>query len=623
MKRILLFFVVLLTLILSACGDAGKYVTADPSAYRVVRGDNSSSEVTKAAVGLRKDLIDLCKSDIAIATDYDAEVPLEILVGSTNREASVEAGEGLKYQDFVIKLNSEKIVIVGGSDEATENAVDYFMENFTDRKSGKIMIPEDGYSRIVETHFDSLKAFGVDLGEFIIKNNSLLDDDEIKGFAREIAALGAKKLPTSNGIGKNQIILDGTSLMADEYSVTIEDGSIKIRGSRDSLPAAMEEFLKNLGGRSERDCDLAPSDSFEGTTGKREIYSKEKLMTTLGKVASSDKIMIGEEIQGEGAGIISEMIKYFADSAGGHEPAIIGIDLACYGIKLMDVDEKTKSGYVCDLVDYASRGGVITASSHFDNPGDPAKAVRGKIIGDKTGTLSDYEAAFEELLTEGSELNKFWKAELIEDARFLKALGNNGVPVIWRPLHESNGSWFWFCTTQDGATLDSSYLRRMWIYIYDLYTKELGLDNLIWCYGPNTSSNIEDKPGGLMSPWYCYPGDEYVDMVGVDWYTGGNYEISANDNYNKLLEKTGKIGAITEFGPSGSLLAKDGQNQEELFDCDDLRKLLEKLRGDGYEITYLITWGSIWGAPAMGNGEKLMESEIALGLDGMERLLSD
>ena len=623
MKRILLIFAVLLTLILSACGDAGKYVAVDPTAYRVVRGDFCSSEVTKAAVRLKKDLIDLCGSDVSIVTDYESEVPLEILVGTTTREASIEAGEKLKYQDFVIKLNSDKIVIVGGSDEATEKAVDYFMENFTDKKNGKIMIPEGGYSQIVETRFDSLKAFGVDLGEFTIRNYSLLDNGKIEEFAREIASLGAKKAPDPDGYGKNLIILDGTSLMANEYSVTFEDGSIKIYGSRDSLPAAMEAFLKNLGERSGRDCDLTSSDSFEGSTGKREIYSKEKLMETLGKVAESDKIMIGEEIQGSGAGIISEMIKYFADSAGGHKPAIIGIDLACYGIKLMDVDEKTKSGYICDLVDYASRGGVITASSHFDNPGDPDKAVRGKIIGDETGTLADYEEAFEELLTEGSELNKFWKAELIENARFLKALGDNGVPVIWRPLHESNGGWFWFCTTQDGVTLDSSYLKRMWIYIYDLYTKELGLDNLIWCFGPNTSSNVDDKPGGLMSPWYCYPGDEYVDMVGVDWYTGGNYEIGANDNYKKLLEKTGKIGAITEFGPSGSLLAKEDQKQEELFDCDDLRKLLEKLRDDGYEITYLLTWGSKWGVPAMGNGEKLMESEIALGLDGMAKLLSD
>ena len=623
MKRFLLILAISMILILSACGDTGKYITADPSVYRVVRSDLSSSAVTKSAVSLKNSLIDLCGSDIAIATDYDAEVTFEILVGSTNRAASLEAAESLKYQDFIIKLSSDKIIIAGGSDEATEKAVDYFTENFTDKKTGMIHLPEDGYSHIVETHFDTLKAFGVDLGEFTIMNDSLLDDEEISEFAREIAVLGTKKLPSSNGIGRNQIILDGTSLMADEYSVIFDNGSVKITGSRDSLPVAMAEFLKNLRERTERDCDLMPSDSFSGTAKERTLYTKEKLMKTLENVAVSDKIMIGEEIQGNGAGIISEMIQYFADSAGGHEPAIIGIDLACYGIKLMDVDEKTKSGYICDLVDYASRGGVITASSHFDNPGDPDKAVRRKIIGDKTGTLSDYEAAFEELLTEGSELNKFWKDELIENARFLKALGDNGVPVIWRPLHESNGDWFWFCTSQDGITLDSSYLRRMWIFIYDLYTNELGLNNLIWCYSPNTSSNTEDKPGGLMSPWYCYPGDEYVDMVGADWYTGGNYEIGANDNYRQLIERTGKIGAITEFGPSGSLLAMDDQNQEELFSCDDLRKLLENLRDDGYEITYLLTWGSKWGVPEMGRGDELMESEIALGLDDMAKLLSD
>ena len=57
----------------------------------------------------------------------------------------------------------------------------------------------------------------------------------------------------------------------------------------------------------------------------------------------------------------------------------------------------------------------------------------------------------------------------------------------------------------------------MWIYVYEYFEEECGLTNLLWEYSPSTSTH--------MDVMYLYPGDEYCDMVGIDWYTNGTFEI--------------------------------------------------------------------------------------------------
>jgi hypothetical protein len=203
--------------------------------------------------------------------------------------------------------------------------------------------------------------------------------------------------------------------------------------------------------------------------------------------------------------------------------------------------------------------------------------------------------------------------ELAINARFFKALEENGVSIIWRPLHEANGNWFWFCIGQNGHWLEPEYVVNIWHYIYDYFQNQCGLTNLFWCYGPNQSPNVNDKPGSTMSPTYLYPGDEYCDMVGVDWYTGGSLEIANNENYLRLTDLSGKPGAITEFGPSGALVADKIEDQPKYYNSMDLYGNLYELLKEGHSFVYLLTWGGKWGIPAMGHGDELMQTDICIG----------
>ncbi|MBQ8208373.1 MAG: hypothetical protein IJZ89_06555 [Clostridia bacterium] len=621
MKK-LIFVLVLFTALLVSCGETQ---TDDPntvtlktidnlSEYTVVRSDNSSSEVTALATKLRKAINDATGASVAVKTDYN-NYTYEILVGETKRQQSIDACADLRYYDYTVKLDGNKIVVAGGSEEALASAIDLFNTQFIDAEKKTVKIPSGkGYTYKGTYKFDKISVDGVDIGEFKLNNQSLLDITDLTVRFRD--DFGADVAVHDNVMldDEHYIIIDGTELIADKYSITVENGNLIIKGSAHALPTAIEtffgSFIDSFGSKS---IDITSANNLEASTGKKDIYTKDQLMTVIEQVYDDpDKIIIGEQVQGgTKATVVADSIQKFVDATG-EMPGIMGIDLACYGIDLTRTNDMQWSSYICDLVDYAAGGGMITASAHWANP---SKTNDDRVRGNfgTVNTLEAYEQNFKDLLTEGTEYNEFFKNELTINARFFKALEDNGVSIIWRPLHEANGSWFWFCITQQEFTLDAKYYVDIWHYVYEYFTEECGLTNLLWCYGPNYSANVNDNPGSTMSPTYLYPGDEYVDMVGVDWYSGGNLEIMKGDNYLRLVDLARKPGAITEFGPSGSILGEMIEEQPGLYNSMDLYGNLYELTREGYSFVYLLTWGGKWGIPAMGRGDEFMATDLTIG----------
>jgi mannan endo-1,4-beta-mannosidase len=80
----------------------------------------------------------------------------------------------------------------------------------------------------------------------------------------------------------------------------------------------------------------------------------------------------------------------------------------------------------------------------------------------------------------------------------LRRLQDAHVPVLWRPLHEGQGGWFWW-----GAKGPEPY-KQLWYMLYDRLVNVQGIHNLLWVYD------------GVDPSWY--PGDSKVDLVAVDAY---------------------------------------------------------------------------------------------------------
>ena len=123
-------------------------------------------------------------------------------------------------------------------------------------------------------------------------------------------------------------------------------------------------------------------------------------------------------------------------------------------------------------------------------------------------------------------------------AQKLKLLETSGVTVLFRPLPEAGNGWYWWGT-------DSTAYLWLYNFIYERFTEYHDLSNILWVWDGESSE--------------FYPGDDKVDIVGMDLYT--NYDISGN---NRMLDAIGytircKPTALTECGsvPDPDLIARD------------------------------------------------------------------
>ena len=121
-------------------------------------------------------------------------------------------------------------------------------------------------------------------------------------------------------------------------------------------------------------------------------------------------------------------------------------------------------------------------------------------------------------------------ADIAAIAEPLLALQEAGVPVLFRPLHEASGGWFWW-----GASGPEAY-KQLYVLLYEKLTNEYGLNNLIWVWN------------GQSADWY--PGDEYVDIIGEDIYPGERVYTSQIAKYLEVASYSTerKMVYLTECG---------------------------------------------------------------------------
>ena len=187
-------------------------------------------------------------------------------------------------------------------------------------------------------------------------------------------------------------------------------------------------------------------------------------------------------------------------------------------------------------------GHIITLMWHSSRPYD-----RGPVDFETQtkGQLTPQE--WEDLVTEGTRMNRMWMVQVDSIAMYLKVLQQRNIPVLWRPYHEMNGEWFWW-----GNHPGTDGFARLWQMLYDRLTNHHHLDNLIWVWNANA---MRDGQEGI-TMWLdnYYPGPDYVDVLATDVYHNDWRKCHHND-LNKLAN--GKLIALGEVGelPSPKVLA--------------------------------------------------------------------
>jgi hypothetical protein len=188
---------------------------------------------------------------------------------------------------------------------------------------------------------------------------------------------------------------------------------------------------------------------------------------------------------------------------------------------------KLDDGTVQKLIDWYNNSGkkaIVGLQWHWCSPS-----------GGQAGTNTFYteSTSFDitKAVTPGTDEYNLIIRDIDDIASQLKRFSDAGVPVLWRPLHEAGGGWFWWGAKGPEAC------KKLWDILFDRLKNYHQLHNLIWVWSsPETD-------------WY--PGNDKVDIIGYDSYPGVYNYGNQKNMFDALheLTKGKKLIAMTENGP--------------------------------------------------------------------------
>lgn len=186
--------------------------------------------------------------------------------------------------------------------------------------------------------------------------------------------------------------------------------------------------------------------------------------------------------------------------------------------------------------DWWNNNGLVTLMWHWRDPLTKTGAFYTKDTNFDVSKISD----------KNSNEYKAMIADIDVIAGYLKQFQAANIPVLWRPLHEASGKWFWW-----GAK-GANPCKELWIAMFDRLVNYHKINNLIWVW----TSDADDSA----SSWY--PGDNYIDMIGMDIYPGENQHLSQFIAFNKVREFSNgkKMITLSECGsaPDPALMKEYG-----------------------------------------------------------------
>lgn len=242
----------------------------------------------------------------------------------------------------------------------------------------------------------------------------------------------------------------------------------------------------------------------------------------------------------------NDMVNHIFDKTGKH-PALAGYDFLFLHFSPTPDGWSWVQNYndISAAKEQWKNNGLVNYMWHWNVPKSEADWRNGNIDGGYAFYTDETTFDINAALTEGTWQNEFIMQDIEEVAGVLKQLQEENIPVIWRPLHEAagnydlygpNGAWFWW--GRKGA----EPCKKLWKLLYEQLVEVHGLDNLIWVWTVDVTKGAEDQ----YLDWY--PGDEYVDILGVDIYEENT--DAKNRQYQALVDLTKgrKLVTVSECG---------------------------------------------------------------------------
>lgn len=256
-------------------------------------------------------------------------------------------------------------------------------------------------------------------------------------------------------------------------------------------------------------------------------------------------------------------------SVTGSHPAVVGVDIMGFTGAPEDKTKEAKESVRKTVVDTYNRGGVVTVAWHFSNP----------VSGGGFYWKDSISRPAVKYIIPGGEAHEDYKQILrgiAEWANNTKGADGKVVPMIFRPFHEFDGGWFWW--GKPHATREEFI--SLWKFTVSFLRDSMNVHSFIYAFSPDNRFNSEEE---FLER---YPGDEWVDMVGMDNYgdmgrDGYRPEVAANKLkiVSDYANKAGKLAAFTETG------LESIPNPKWWTDV-----LLRVMKADNKELCYVLVW---------------------------------
>lgn len=254
----------------------------------------------------------------------------------------------------------------------------------------------------------------------------------------------------------------------------------------------------------------------------------------------------------------------------GSHPAVCGWELSNIELGMeTNIDGEAFADVRRHIIAAFERGAVNTLSWHCANP-----------VTD--GSAWDATRAVHTIIPGGVHHEKFkgWLDRVAEFIGSLKSASGEPIPLIFRPWHEHSGSGFWW--GKGNASADEFI--ALWHFTVTYLCREKGLHQLIWAYSPDMI-HINSRDAYLE----YWPGDEWVDVLGLDAYDrdGADYghkglqmvRLMKNIAYAK-----NKPLALTETG-----LENNSPEDSEYFNRKWWTQMLYKVIED-QPVSFVLVW---------------------------------
>lgn len=438
--------------------------------------------------------------------------------------------------------------------------------------------------------------------------------------------LSTELLPTQAG---DSLETDKMKAISDEVvdeNMEVQTETLQTIEQAAAIEELLEEEMENVDApqsSSTEEVELVNVENPTNTTDDSilnmvdEAASQEtmELFGYLKEKADSPDILFGQQhALDEGVSLIGEGSRVGSTesevkNAVGDYPAIFGWDtLSLDGYEKPgvagDPDQSLKN-VIESMKTAHALGGVVVLSMH------PYNFVTGGNFNDTSGNVVS------EILPGGTKNQEFnqWLDRIASLAEGLKDEDGKDIPLIFRPFHEQNGSWFWW----GASTTKPDQYKALYRYTVEYLRDQKNIHNILYVYSPNTAT-----PGDQERYLETYPGDAYVDIFGIDSYdskdNAGSEQFLSGlvkdlSMIVDLAEQKGKVAALTEFGYSAQGINKTGNT------LDWYSRVFNAIQADqkASKIAYMLTWAN-FGLP---NNVYVPYRDVNGNLGGDHELLPD